>query len=210
MERQKNNSDVFVTNATANSIAKTAAEFLNLNFSSHQILGLRKKYSLSNLNNNTFTKEELLSEFINQTIYFLNMYSYINSENRLNNFFLSKGWAYKRKIFHLYHDCPTLYYDYESEEIFYPNSGLFGRDKLKDIYFLKKYYLIKLGMSQCSDCTGKEFSNFYQTITFEQHIEYMTIIKLRQLHPTLLGFIDKLSLKEILQIGLKKIISKLK
>ncbi len=69
----------FVTNSTANSVCFYAMVYLNnQNLTPNQIAELRRKLSLPNLKANKFNLEELKGSFINQSAYFLNIYSEMN------------------------------------------------------------------------------------------------------------------------------------
>jgi hypothetical protein len=165
----------YVTNAVANSIVFYAMMYLNNSgLTPIQIKGLRDKYSLGNLDQNKFTSDELRDSFLSQSAFFLNLYSFMNENDRFENFadnlqqqerFGEIFRKYKnaddlknqfhRKIFHVNFECVSMRNNYEEEQ-FYENTGVFT-EKKNDIkkaqyYMLEKRYLEMLKMRVCKNC----------------------------------------------------------
>ena len=77
----------FVTNATANSVAFYAMAFLNnQDYTPSQIKQMREKFELEDLDEREFSQEELKKCFLRQSVYFLNLYTYMNENDRFKNF----------------------------------------------------------------------------------------------------------------------------
>jgi hypothetical protein len=170
----------YVTNATASSIAFYAMAFLNnQGYSPTIIKKMREKFSLENLDKNYFTIEDLVICFSNQSAYFLNLYTYMNENDRFKNFaetlekekrFKERFQRYKdtahlmnlyhRKIFHNHLTCEQIRKDYNEENGYYKNTGVFSIDTKKDqkYYVLPEDYLIKIGMRQCNSCYNLDVS----------------------------------------------------
>ncbi|MFD3393061.1 hypothetical protein U0R10_00365 [Aquirufa sp. OSTEICH-129V] len=165
----------YVTNAVANSIVFYAMMYLNNSgLSPSQIKGLRDKYSLGNLDQNKFTSEELRESFLSQSAFFLNLYSFMNENDRFENFadnlqqqerfgeiFRNYKNAddlknqYHRKIFHINFECVSMRNNYDEEQ-FHQNTGVFTEKKngfkKAQYYLIEKRYLEMLKMRVCKNC----------------------------------------------------------
>ena len=164
----------YVTNSTSNSIVFYANAFLsNYGLSLSTIRDLRSKYSFENFNQGFFSIEELRESFLNQSAFFLNLYRYMNENERFKHFAsglddekfrkiferydspLSLTRQYRRRIFHTRLDCKAMRKNYEEEEEFHFNTGVFSEEKAieKPKYFLlESPFLEKLDMKLCSYC----------------------------------------------------------
>lgn len=172
----------FVTNATANSVAFYAMAFLNnQGYTPSQISKMREKFQLSNLDKKFFSVDELKECFSKQSAYFLNLYTYMNENDRFERFaentfqqeiyksvfrnyesFLQLKNRYRRKIFHTSLECKYMRHDYE-EEKYYPNTGVFGEKIEKtqpDYYIVDMDWLINLGMRKCEKCGTESIEDF--------------------------------------------------
>lgn len=165
----------YVTNAVANSVVFYAMMYLNyMGLTPNQIRDLRIKYSLGNLNQKKFTLDELREKFINQSAFFMNLYSYMNENDRFENFadnlqqqntfkevfkYYKDSEAlkrqYSRKIFHTKFECYAMRNDYE-EENFHQNTGIFTEKKQdakkQEYYMVEMPYLETLNMRVCKKC----------------------------------------------------------
>jgi hypothetical protein len=164
----------YVTNAVANSVVFYAMAYLNnKGLSSIEIKKLRIKYSLGNLESRHFSADELKQSFVNQSIFFLNLYKDMNEhdrfeyfaenlelQNRFNevfrnyNNFLSLKRQYNRRVFHDNIECAYMRSDY-NEKTFHRNTGVFKEKdiiKNKDYYMVDGGYLTELNMRLCIIC----------------------------------------------------------
>lgn len=164
----------YITNATASSMAFYAMAFLNnQGYSAVQINKMREKFSLQNLENKKFTIEELKDCFSNQSAYFLNLYAYMNENDRFEKFAenlqqqnqFKSVFAryddtahlkrfYARKIYHKYLKCEQIRKDYVEEYKFERNTGVFSVDQKKEqhYYVMPEDYPVRLGMRLCTSC----------------------------------------------------------
>lgn len=165
--------NVFVTNATANSIVFYAYAFLkNSGFDDDEIKELRSKFSLMGKADISF--KELLLGFQNQSAYFLNLYFYMSNNQRFEKFIndlannesfnsvfknynnpISLLRFYNRRIYHTTKDCESLHNDYSDGSKFYPNTGVFSDRNGKPMpryYILRREFLDKLSMRKCENC----------------------------------------------------------
>lgn len=164
----------FVTNAVANSVVFYAMAYLNnKGLSPEEIKNLRIKYSFDNLEKRFFNMEELKYSFINQSVFFLNLYKEMNKNDRFEYFvenlekqnrfkevfrnyndFISLKKQYNRRVFHNDLECPFMRSDYE-EESFHKNTGVFSEKKLiknQHYYMIDRVYLSELNMRICKKC----------------------------------------------------------
>jgi hypothetical protein len=166
---------VYVTNATANSIVYYAYAFLKKSiYSDITIMELRKRFS----NFGNIAYEKLMNDFKNQSAYFLNIYAYMNENDRFEEFannlenqgnfnkifkFDSNSFAllkqYNRKIFHLNSKCENITSNYDEDGEYFLNTGVFYKDiiekeddKKKPLYVVSKDFLQFLGMRFCKVC----------------------------------------------------------
>lgn len=167
----------FVTNAVANSVVFYAMAYLNnKGLSPLEIKNLRLKYSFENLDEKNFNMEELKETFVNQSVFFLNLYKEMNENDRFEHFaenleqqdkfkkvfrnyndFISLKRQYNRRVFHDKLECQFMRSDY-SEESFHKNTGVFSeQDILKNqqYYMVDRIYLTELNMRLCKNC-GKQ------------------------------------------------------
>jgi len=181
MTTDEKNTNRYVTNATASSLAFYAMAFLNnQGYTAEQIRKMREKFSLENLNYKKFNIDELRTCFSNQSAYFLNLYAYMNENDRFKNFTekvesekrfgkifsyyndsIHLNNAYNRKIFHKHLSCEQMRSDYEEGSEFHPNTGVFSIDTKKDqkYYIMPEDYLLKVGMQLCNSCHNIDLSN---------------------------------------------------
>ena len=165
----------YVTNAVASSVVFYAMMYLNnMGLTPSQIKSMREKYSLGNLDRLKFTLEDLRESFLNQSAFFLNLYSHMNENDRFETFadnleqqnkfkeiFRKYNHAsdlkkqYNRKIFHIKFECISMRNHYEEEE-FHENTGVFTEKKnaltKAQYYMVEMPYLETLGMRVCLHC----------------------------------------------------------
>lgn len=167
----------FVTNAVANSVVFYAMAYLNnKGLTPIEIKNLRIKYSFENLNNKFFNMDELKASFVNQSVFFLNLYKEMNENDRFENFaenleqqnrfkevfkhyndFISLKRQYNRRVFHDKLECEFMRSDY-NEETFHKNTGVFSEREIinkQHYYTVDRMYLTELKMRLCKIC-GKE------------------------------------------------------
>lgn len=174
---QKNTNLSYVTNATANSIVYYAYKFLkHYNLNDAEIIKLRNQLKIDgNLN-----YSDLFNNFINQSAYFINLYAYMNENDRFEHFTeeLSKNGSFNtifknstshfslikqfnRKIFHIDNNCTHIKNDYEEEGKFHLNTGVFSEKKISNdknkekVYIVTSDFLEKLGMRMCKICSSE-------------------------------------------------------
>lgn len=169
----------FVTNATANSVAFYAMAFLNnQGLTPSQIKRMREKFELEDLHEKEFSQEELKKCFLTQSVYFLNLYTYMNEDDRFKNFAEnplhqklydslfrryknSTGLLddYSREIFHGALGCEYMRSPYEDEErsLYFANTGVFAEQvelEKPSYYIIDVEWLEKIGMRHCKICSG--------------------------------------------------------
>ena len=167
----------FVTNAVANSVVFYAMAYLNnKGLSPAEIKKLRLKYSFENLEGNFFNLEELKCSFINQSVFFLNLYKEMNENDRFEHFaenleqqnrfkevfrnyndFVSLKRQYSRRVFHDKLECKFMRSDY-SEEVFHKNTGVFSEKEMlinQQYFKVDRVYLTELNMRLCKICEKK-------------------------------------------------------
>lgn len=171
---QKVSQKAYVTNASANSVFFYANAYLNnLGLSLTEIIKLRTKYSLGNLNDKYFSIEELRESFVNQSAFFINLYRRMNEHDRFENFVaglddkrFSQVFSryetpmdvvknYNRRIFHDKFECISMRKDYEESGEFHPNTGVFIENKIvkeSNFYVVEQDYLENLKMKVCKKC----------------------------------------------------------
>lgn len=165
----------FVTNATANSVAFYAMAFLNnQGYTPEQISKMRAKFGLENLYYKKFTLEELKSCFSNQSAYFINLYKYMNENDRFEKFAentfqqetykkIFKNYKdidtlkdhYHRRIFHSSLLCKYMKNPYEEEDLYFNNTGIFAKKIEIDnpyYYVVDIEFLKNLSMRLCKKC----------------------------------------------------------
>lgn len=163
---------VYVTNATANSLVFYAYTFLkNYNFTDEEIIELRSKFYF--MESNKISYQEVLKNFKNQSAYFLNLYTYMLSIDRFENYItkldnhdlfhipfnknessLTFKKQFNRKVYHTNPDCKNLRSHYD-EVVFHINTGVFFENHNeinKNIYILTRSFLDKLHMRKCKKC----------------------------------------------------------
>ncbi len=72
---------------------------------------------------------------------------------------------FNRIIYHTYLDCQFMRSDYDKEEVFHKNTGVFYEKKFlegTDVYCLDENYLMELGMRECSACSRKVETKWFQ------------------------------------------------
>jgi hypothetical protein len=203
----------YVTNSTANSISFYAMAFLNnQGYSPERISKMRKEFSLENLDYGSFTFNELKTCFAKQSAYFLNLYAHLNENDRFkhfandlqkqNRFFeIFKEYKdashlnsnYDRKIFHNHLDCKYMRKDYEEEDGYHPNTGVFhvdSKNKQENYYILELEYLAKIGMKLCNTCYNLDFDKIPIELSIKEGLgDYKGALndynKLIVLNPTL-------------------------
>lgn len=171
LEISENN--VFVTNATANSIVFYAYAFLkNCGIDDEEIKDLRSKFSIQGMDKISY--KELLTSFQNQSAYFLNLYFYMSDKQRFEKFIedmennkafkrVFKNYSspltlikqYHRKIYHTTKDCESLHNNYDEGNKFFPNTGVFSNENEKSqqrLYVLTREFLDSLAMRKCENC----------------------------------------------------------
>lgn len=172
----------YVTNAVANSVVFYALMYLNnMGLSPNQIEGLRRKYRLGNPNHTKFFNvKEIRDSFINQSAFFMNLYSHMNENDRFEKFHKNleqqkmfnevfKFYAnseelkkhYDRRIFHNKFECSAMRNDYEEGTEFHLNTGVFAERSLnlqKDYYIVEMPYLEEIKMRVCRICEGSHSS----------------------------------------------------
>lgn len=164
----------FVTNAVANSVVFYAMAYLNnKGLSPTEIKNLRIRYSFKNLEKRFFNMEELKHSFVNQSVFFLNLYKEMNENDRFEHFaenleqqnrfkevfrnyndFISLKRQYNRRVFHDKLECEYMRSDY-NEETFHKNTGVFSEKEIikkQNYYTVDKVYLIELKMRLCKLC----------------------------------------------------------
>ncbi len=167
----------FVTNAVSNSLVFYAMAYLNnKGLTAMDIKNLRLKYSLENLEQQLFNKDELKTSFVNQSAFFLNLYKEMNENDRFEHFaenleqqnrfkevfrnydnLASLKSQYNRRIFHDKLECEFMRSDY-NEEAFYKNTGIFSEKDFvekQQYYVVNRTYLTELNMRLCKIC-GKQ------------------------------------------------------
>jgi hypothetical protein len=164
----------YVTNAVANSVVFYAMAYLNnKGLTPLEIKNLRIKHSFHNLNNRFFNVDELKASFINQSVFFLNLYKEMNQNDRFENFaenieqqnrfkevfkyyndYISLKRQYNRRIFHNKLECEFMRSDY-NEETFHKNTGVFSDREIinkQNYYIVDRIYLTELKMRLCKIC----------------------------------------------------------
>ncbi|MCF8460261.1 MAG: hypothetical protein K9G46_06025 [Flavobacteriales bacterium] len=164
----------FITNAVANSVVFYAMAYLNnKGLSPIEIKDLRLKYSFGNLERHFFNTDELKHSFVNQSVFFLNLYKEMNENDRFENFAndleqqnrfkevfrnyhdtISLKRHYNRRIFHNRLECKFMRSDY-LEKTFHENTGVFSEKGLmrsQHYYTVDKLYLGELNMRLCKIC----------------------------------------------------------
>lgn len=165
---------VFVTNAVASSVVFYAMAYLNnKGLNSLEIKNLRLQYSFENLDSRFFNMDELKNSFINQSVFFLNLYKEMNENDRFEHFaknleqqnrfkevfrkyddFISLKYQYDRRVFHNKVECEFMRSDYR-EETFHKNTGVFSERELiknQHYYTVDRLYLSELNMRLCKIC----------------------------------------------------------
>jgi hypothetical protein len=171
---EENNQIAYVTNAVANSIVFYAMAYLNnKGVTPQEIKRLRIKYSFENLNADKFTPEEVKNSFINQSAFFLNLYKYMNENDRFEKFaenleqqkrfkevfsnyenFVALKTNYNRRIFHNKLECESMRHHYVEEQ-FHLNTGVFAEKTITDkplYYSIDRKYLEAVRMRLCKVC----------------------------------------------------------
>jgi len=169
---KENENLVYITNATSQSVVYYAYVFLkSAKLSDDDINRLRKHFSYKDSSNIDFKK--IKENFINQSIYFLELYNYMFYRDRFKLFYESLSddeWnqlfnrdqnfankrTYPRWIYHLDFNCSNIRNNYNEEGVFHPNSGVFFEEEkanqVYNAYLLEKNFLDQLGMRTCLIC----------------------------------------------------------
>lgn len=167
---------VYITNATSKSVVYYAYSFLNnAGYNDDKVNKLREELQLNFLSDWKKQQEKLQESFINKSLYFLDLYKYMQEIKELgtvsDNHFRVKDWSklmknlneglYKRRIFHSDPKCTYLHSDYE-EDTYYKNTGVFADEKPVNepkLYLVDRAYLTQLGMRSCKMCGKNDEDN---------------------------------------------------
>lgn len=165
---------VFITNSTANSVVFYAMTYLNNNFSLSEIRDLRTIHSFNDFILN-FEFDELKKSFVEQSDSFLKLYRVLRENDRFEQYIdnilsdeekfksifsshydrLELKRNYHRKVYHEKLECEFMRKDYDVENVFHANTGMFA-EKLalhsSGVYSLDDKYLSELGMRPCQAC----------------------------------------------------------
>ena len=115
----------------------------------------------------------LVDEFLEKSNRYLNLYISLRknldeflsefSEEDIQKYFSVKDiigakQKFNRIIYHTYLDCQFMRSDYDKEEDFHKNTGVFYEKNVlegTDVYYLDEPYLKELGMRECEACNKK-------------------------------------------------------